>query len=1297
MNGGGGTRHHDAPPPPHHHHRPPQQQQRQRHPPNEQPPPYSRYPTAYETLEKRWGPKTSQTITAAPSQQQQHQHQPAHSSSSMRGSNLNASSAGGSSSSFAEKRRLQERREFDNAHWPSTTEAAAAAAGIAYNDDTLLRRRRQNNNSQPPKTNDTVRMNNNDLQNILTSAVGSTAANNVDNETMSTTSSSDGARGEVVAKTSITLANYSPSGKRLGDSSRQKFVVNGVTAAAAGASVTAAASAGGVHSSLAASSSAPAAAAAAAGAMKPSSILKRSSLRPSSIVKTTSYSSSAAQPPASSSLSSNQQHQVHNSNKVDWGDNSTREIEHRLSPVMFNVVPAANPAAAAAAAAGGGSNNNYNRRNSNDLPPNNHNNNFIRRGSGGSAHPQPPPPNNTNTYFNRRNSGGNGSRPPTGPNAPCRLEEHKGLHKWKDCPNNPHSDNYNDIHHRTASHQQLLDSVQLERQQFEKQRQQQQQQQQRQKAMNMHGQEANNANRSRAEQHPPTVVASSSLKRPISAVASKPNSSSSAVAAARSSEASNLFNTTKSARTQMASQHQLKPSAAASAGGGSIPRSPIPKKQMVILHETQKLRHLKQTNEFHTSIVHAIPRKPPPPQQQKKKKVEPPRMQQQQQQKNSEFKNGRFQKRTSHDVAPSGQDAVPIAKQTSGRLVTKARKQPSSWPGGGEDATSVAHRTTNIIGNTAGKDYDTDESHHTIMDDEMEVDDFSSNNDSIDNDNGDKEKAEPATPSFNSSGSIGLKITRDPAKNSGSSNREKKKRKKDHDNEKVEDKKKKEDDKVEKKKKKKKDDDNEMKEDTKKKEDDKVEKKDEDDEMKEDKNKKEDDKVEKKDKKKDDDVEMKQDKKKKEDDKVEKKKKKPKKECKKPGCTTKRLKGNKFCKAHATASKKPDAASADGIDSLSAISAKPAAALKEAENNPSKKVKAKKRGVKRKSPPEPTLDEPSLIDDNDVPVNGTSSANKRQAQEICLSSENQNPSDQLANDEDQLANDEDLILPDLEDGEIGEMETDLFNLLDETIKIRYQDYVEQNEITEDLLSTEQSPLEMRTGEVESPPDECSLSKEAPSQNEVETRDKENMSSAVLNSLTDRASRDTGDDSEDDDQIPLFYTCDKCDRVFFARSQAAEHENQCTKEVLDGREFTNPNDIAEYYEKNQTGGEMKSDCVIFYRPPLTTPHDNSGRTISPEDFEGRGVNRNDLPQNLLDDFMSSKSPKATSGTKEKKIENDFKIDPNNTRHACEVMNAVECLSSTVINPDSGLPRQTLTTLCRETGKGIALLISLSVKF
>ena len=368
---------------------------------------------------------------------------------------------------------------------------------------------------------------------------------------------------------------------------------------------------------------------------------------------------------------------------------------------------------------------------------------------------------------------------------------------------------------------------------------------------------------------------------------------------------------------------------------------------------------------------------------------------------------------------------------------------------------------------------------------------------------------------------------------------------------------------------------------------------------------------------------------------------------------------------------------------MPAKSAKPAA-LKEAENVPKKKVKAKKKhGLKRKSPPEPSLDVSSLNNGNDVPFAGTASANKRQALESHRSSENQNHSDQLMNDEDE-------ILPDLDDGEVGEMETDLFNLLDETIKIRYQGYIEEHKIDEDLLfEEEQAPLDIRTEDT-SPPDESSLAKDLTSPNEVGTGDKENMSSALLNSLTDSASMDTGDDSEDDDQIPLFYTCEKCDRVFFAKSQVADHENQCTKEILDGRVFTNPNDIAEYYEKYQTGGILKPDCVIFYRPPLATPYDNYGRTISPEDFEGRGGNRNDVPQNLLDDFMSSKSPNATSAIEKKNAETDFKINPDNTRHACMVMNAIERLSSTVINPNSGLPSQTITTFCSETGKSVALM-------
>lgn len=595
-----------------------------------------------------------------------------------------------------------------------------------------------------------------------------------------------------------------------------------------------------------------------------------------------------------------------------------------------------------------------------------------------------------------------------------------------------------------------------------------------------------------------------------------------------------------------------------------------------------------------------------------------------------EWKNGRFQRRTSN-LAPSGLDAVPIAKQTSGRLVTKAKK-PSSLSSA---RSGIAHRgnNDNIAG---GMEDDTDESNHTLMDDEMEVDGFGINDYSVDtNDSGDKEKAAPATPSISSN--FEFKFTRNPGKNSGSAIRKKKKNK---------------------------DDDatgNKEKAATAAPSDDSsfgsktttVSGK----------NSESTNRTQRK--KKDDDGDEKDDKKKKDNAKVEKKKKKSKKECKKSGCTTERLKGNKFCKAHAIASKKSDDASPGGIDSLSAKSTKPAAL--EAENDPGKKVKAKKRRVKRKSPPEATLD---------VPAVGTSSANKRQR-----SNDDRNPSDQL-----EIV--EDVTLPDLEDDEIGEMETDLFNLLDETIKIRYQDYVEENQINEDLFAEEQTSLEIRTEEDESPPDESSVSKQASSRNEVETRNKENMPSALLNSLTDSVSVDAGHDSEDDEQIPLFYTCEKCDRVFFAKSQVTDHENQCTREVVDGRVFTHPNEIAEYYENYHTEGEIKSDCVIFYCPPLTTPHHNSGRTISPEDFEARGGERNDLPQNLLGDFMSSKkSPKAVSATKEKKIETDFEIDPKNNKHDCEIMNAVEHLSSTIISPDSGLPSQTITTLCPDTGKGI----------
>eukprot|EP00984_Skeletonema_dohrnii_P022789 scaffold11905_cov61-Skeletonema_dohrnii-CCMP3373.AAC.1 len=175
-----------------------------------------------------------------------------------------------------------------------------------------------------------------------------------------------------------------------------------------------------------------------------------------------------------------------------------------------------------------------------------------------------------------------------------------------------------------------------------------------------------------------------------------------------------------------------------------------------------------------------IPRKPQQQLQlqQKKTKVVPRK----QHQSNVEFKNGRFQRRTSNNFAPSGQDAVPIAKQTSGRLVTKAKKPPAPIMRR-EDASRsvVVHRGNN--GNVGGMDDSTDESHHTLMDDEiMELDDFG-NTELVDGNDGsgEKEKASLVAPLHSSGNSLSLKITRDPVKNGASVNRKKKKKADDDD------------------------------------------------------------------------------------------------------------------------------------------------------------------------------------------------------------------------------------------------------------------------------------------------------------------------------------------------------------------------------------------------------------------------------------------------------------------------------------------------------------------------------------
>lgn len=71
-------------------------------------------------------------------------------------------------------------------------------------------------------------------------------------------------------------------------------------------------------------------------------------------------------------------------------------------------------------------------------------------------------------------------------------------------------------------------------------------------------------------------------------------------------------------------------------------------------------------------------------------------------------------------------------------------------------------------------------------------------------------------------------------------------------------------------------------------------------------------------------------------------------------------------------------------------------------------------------------------------------------------------------------------------------------------------------------------------------------------------------------------------------------------------------------------------------------------------------------------------------------MSSKSSRSSSTSKKKakrkkQSETEFEIDPRHTRQDCLTMNNIEQLSSTKIDPDSRLPRQTITTICGDTGK------------
>ena len=1220
----------------HHHSRPASSingpGQQRRHPNNDVPPPYSRV----SHNDSRWREPAGRP--APKNHVSSLQRQPAHPGKANRGT------------SFAERRKLQEKREFDRSFALSATENDAKTSG----DDALRR------------------------QNIGGATAAGTSSkptsDDIDSANLTELRSTQ-------EKTSINLANYDFSGKRLGSSAHQQFVVVNQNNKAAGP--------GGVSNTRASSSAAPST----APITKPSSILKRSTTRPSSILKTSSRSFQTAQSTTNQKQQSNQQGSTV-TNKVDWGDNSTREIESRISPVPASFINNNGPPTNI------GNINNYMRQNSNDSTsshqnisvPNNHS---FHRDTGGGEHPLSPP---NNGVLNRSNSGGSvgsntGSRPNFGFNAPCRIAQHKGLHKWKDCPNNPHSEHYNGISFKTASHQQLVESMQ----QFEMKRQQQQIQQQKklkqqqQRQLQQKQQKGQLAGTKRPL--PPPVVAASSLKRP--AIASKSNSNTVVAAARRKeSERSNLFNTTKSARTPASNQHHLKPHVPA---GSTV----IPKKKPALQQETQKLRNLTQTTDLH------FPRK----QQQKPKKTEPRK----EHQRNVEFKNGRFQRRTSNHMAPSGQDAVPIEKQTSGRLVTKAKKPATTMRR--QDSTDSAVQHRNNKKNTTRTGYDTDESHHTLMDNEIvEIDDFGNfgleGNEDV---NGDEKKKKALPASHSNITGVDFTITGDPKKNSGQKSKEEKKVSSatalstrngaDVTIPKVSKKiaatnaEKKE-------KKKKKQKQKKVSAEThpngssvgsknqivltkkvsaleeKEKASPAIQSSSNSSEATKPRNKAAKKSMPAKEKENNTDVE-KDDKQPNADDKiVEKKKKKRRRRkrtkiCKKPGCSSLRLKGKKFCKDHAT----PAASVGDGSDKLSTRPTKPSA-LTLTENVPRLEDKANKHGVKRKAPSEPTIVMTSLARDNDVPMATTLSSNKRKAAESYRSDDTNNRTEQ--------SDDNRRNLPDLGDAEVEEMESDLFNLLDETIKICYEDYIEQNKIVKDDLSEEQAKFKTSAEGNRHLSDRSSLSKEPSSTDEIGTANKENMPSELQNTLTDSMSMGTEGDSEDDEQIPLFYTCDKCDRVFFAKSQVEDHENKCTKDTnANGKVFTNPNDIAEYYEKYHVRGELKPDCVIFYRPPLTSPCENSGRTISPEDFERRST-KNEIQQNLLDKFTSNMSPKATPATK-KNADTDFQVDSNNSRHTCMVMNAVEHLSSTVIDGNNGLPSQTITTLCSETGKSVATTI------
>jgi len=164
---------------------------------------------------------------------------------------------------------------------------------------------------------------------------------------------------------------------------------------------------------------------------------------------------------------------------------------------------------------------------------------------------------------------------------------------------------------------------------------------------------------------------------------------------------------------------------------------------------------------------------------------------------------------------------------------------------------------------------------------------------------------------------------------------------------------------------------------------------------------------------------------------------------------------------------------------------------------------------------------------------------------------------------------------------------------------------------------------------------------------------------------DTENRDTASaNSDDDETIPAFLTCNICDQVFGDKKEAWEHEDNCKSSQIrqGGVIYSDKNTLIQYMiDRQRSDGTIPTEeDLIYYKP--------GSSVVGLIDHQHQASERRD----------STQSPSAEAEEEDDasdQVDGDEPVDMNLVKHLCY----------TTVNPVTGLPTQRITTICTDSGK------------